>query len=114
MTTRDAATRVRICGALSAPSANASKAIPAVIATCAPDGMPNVSYLSQLQYVDSEHVALSYQFFNKTRQNVLDNPRATLLVVHPVSAARYRRALQYLRTETSGPLFENMKARSAL
>jgi adenylate cyclase len=88
-------------------------AIPASIATCAADGTPNVSYLSQVQYVDSEHVALSYQFFNKTRQNVLDDPRATVLVVHPVTAARYRLKLRYLRTEASGPLFENMKAKLA-
>ncbi|HVY66078.1 MAG TPA: GAF domain-containing protein [Gammaproteobacteria bacterium] len=88
-------------------------AIPAVIATCASDGTPNVSHLSQVQYVDSEHVALSYQFFNKTRQNVLADPRATVLVAHPATAARYRMRLRYLRTETSGPLFENMKAKLA-
>jgi adenylate cyclase len=88
-------------------------AIPAVIATCATDGTPNVSHLSQVQYVDSEHVALSYQFFNKTRQNVLDDPRATVLVVHPATAARYRLSLRYLRTETTGPLFEKMKAKLA-
>jgi adenylate cyclase len=88
-------------------------AIPAVIATCASDGTPNVSNISQVQYVDGEHVALSYQFFNKTRQNVLDDPRATVLVVHPVTAARYRIRLRYLRTETAGPLFEKMKAKLA-
>ena len=87
--------------------------MPAVIATCAPDGAPNVSHLSQVQFVDSEHVALTYQFFNKTRQNVLANPRAKLLVVNPITVARYRLALHYLRTETSGPLFENMKAKLA-
>jgi adenylate cyclase len=88
-------------------------AIPAVIATCAGDGTPNVSHISQVQYVDGEHVALSYQFFNKTRQNVLDDPRATVLVVHPVTAARYRIRLRYLRTEEAGPLFEKMKAKLA-
>lgn len=88
-------------------------AVPAVIATCAPNGVPNVSYLSQVQFVDSEHVALSYQFFNKTRQNVLANPRAKLLVVNPLTAARFRLTLQFLRTETVGPLFENMKAKLA-
>ena len=88
-------------------------AIPAVIVTCAADGTPNVSNLSQVQYVDSEHVALSYQFFNKTRQNVLNDPRATVLVVHPATAVRYRLRLRYLRTEAAGPLFENMKAKLA-
>ena len=88
-------------------------AIPAQMATSSPDGTPNVAYLSQVQYVDDEHVALSFQFFNKTRQNVLANPRATLLLVHPQTAAFYRLHVEYLRTETAGPLFETMKAKLA-
>lgn len=87
--------------------------IPAVMATTAADGMPNVAYLSQVQYVDEHHVALSYQFFNKTRQNVLANPHARLMVTHPATTTRYRLRLEYLRTETSGPLFESMKAKLA-
>jgi len=88
-------------------------AVPSTIATCAPDGTPNVAYLSQVHYVDEEHVALSYQFFNTTRKNILVNPRATVQVVDPVTAAHYRLHLRYLRTETAGPLFENMKAKLA-
>lgn len=88
-------------------------AVPGVMATCAPDGTPNVSYLSHVEYVDREHVALSFQFFSKTRQNVLANPRARVLVTHPVTAARHRLSVHYLRTETSGPLFERMKAKLA-
>ena len=88
-------------------------AVPATVATASPDGTPNVSYVSQVHYVDREHVALSFQFFSKTRENVLANPRATVLVIHPPTAAQYRLALRYLRTETTGPLFESMKARLA-
>jgi adenylate cyclase len=88
-------------------------AVPAVIATCDPQGVPNVSYVSEVHYVDASHVALSYQFFSKTRQNVLCNPRATVLVIHPHSGAQYRLVLRYLRTEQSGPLFESMKAKLA-
>jgi putative methionine-R-sulfoxide reductase with GAF domain len=88
-------------------------AIPAVMATCAADGMPNVAYISQVYYVDEHHVALSFQFFNKTRQNILANPRATVLVIHPQTAAFYRLHIRYLRTETEGPLFEGMKAQLA-
>jgi adenylate cyclase len=87
--------------------------IPGSIATCAADGTPNVTYLSQVEYVDGEHVATSYQFFNKTRQNLLENPLARLLVTHPVTADRYRLLVRYLRTETEGPLFERMKAKLA-
>ncbi len=88
-------------------------AVPAVIATCARDGTPNVSYISEVHYVDAQHVALSYQFFSKTRQNVLENPRATVIVIHPCTGAQYRLAVRYLRTEDSGPLFECMKAKLA-
>ncbi len=88
-------------------------AIPSVVATCAADGTPNVTFISQAYYVDAGHVALSFQFFNKTRENVLANPRTTVLVMNPHSAATYRLTLNYLRTETAGPLFERMKARLA-
>ena len=88
-------------------------AIPAVMATCAEDGTPNVAYISQVYYVDESHVALSFQFFNKTRKNILGNPYAAVLVLHPVTAEFFRLHLQYLRTETHGALFEGMKAQLA-
>lgn len=88
-------------------------AVPCPIATCDADGTPNISYLSQVQYVDREHVALTFQFFNKTRRNVLANPQAQVTVVDPFTYASYRLTLHYLRTETSGPLFERMKAKLA-
>ncbi|WP_306304584.1 pyridoxamine 5'-phosphate oxidase family protein, partial [Methylogaea oryzae] len=87
--------------------------IPGLMATCAPDGMPNVACLSQVEYVDGEHLALSYQFFNTTRGNILANPQARLIVTHPRTGARYRLLLRYLRTETEGALFERMKAKLA-
>ena len=88
-------------------------AIPAVMATCAADGTPNVAYISQVYYVDARHVTLSFQFFNTTRKNILANPVATVLVLHPQTAAFFRLHIRYLRTETAGPLFEQMKAQLA-
>jgi adenylate cyclase len=88
-------------------------AIPSVLATCAPDGTPNVTYVSQVHFVDSSHVAMSFQFFNKTRENILANPRASAIVIHPFTAEQFRLNLEYIRTEESGPLFENMKAKLA-
>lgn len=88
-------------------------AMPAAVATAAPDGTPNVAYASQVHYVDSEHVALSYQFFSKTRENILVHPYAEAQVIEPGSFRHYRLRLHYLRTETAGPLFEYMKAQLA-
>ena len=44
---------------------------------------------------------------------MLENPRATVVVIHPDTGAQYRLAVRYLRTEESGPLFECMKAKLA-
>ncbi|KEA65663.1 Adenylate cyclase [Marinobacterium lacunae] len=87
--------------------------VPCAVATCGADGMPNVTYVSQTMYVDSRHIALSFQFFNKTRENILANPIASVLMMDPYTAARYQLTIHYLKTETSGPLFERMRAKLA-
>jgi adenylate cyclase len=87
--------------------------VPSLVATCAVDGVPNLTYVSQVHYVDRRHVALSFQFFNKTRENILANPQATVYLVDPRTAARYVLRARYLRTETAGGLFERMKAHLA-
>lgn len=87
--------------------------LPSVIATTSVSGEVNVSYLSDVMYIDDAHLALSFQFFNKTRRNILENPYAQVLVLHPVSSEKYRINVQYLRTETEGPLFERMQAKLA-
>lgn len=88
-------------------------AVPSALSTCSLDGIPNIAYLSQVQYVDRNHVATTFQFFNKTRQNILANPYALLKVVDPFNGSGYKLHVRYLRTETSGPLFESMKAKLA-
>jgi adenylate cyclase len=87
--------------------------IPASIATCDDQGLPNVALISQVNYLDSDHVALSYQFFNKTRANILVNPIACVQLLDPATGAVYRLTVHYLRTETSGAIFESMKAKLA-
>ena len=38
--------------------------IPSILATASADGVPNISYLSHVEFVDDAHVALSNQFFS--------------------------------------------------
>lgn len=82
--------------------------IPAVIATCSRDGTPNISYVSQVHYVDPTHVATSFQFFNKTHKNIAEHPFASVMVVDPRHMQAYRLYLQYERSEFAGPLFDSM------
>jgi adenylate cyclase len=85
--------------------------IPAELFTCSSDGIPNAAYLSHVEYVDPEHVALSFQFFNKSRRNVAENPQALVIVLDPDTGQGWSLRLHYVRSETSGPLFERMDLR---
>jgi putative methionine-R-sulfoxide reductase with GAF domain len=84
--------------------------IPSPFATCSPDGVPNVTYMSIVQYVDADRVALSRQFFNKTRANLDANPRGTVRVVDPTTLAQYDLDLEFLHSEAQGQAFEAMRA----
>ena len=53
-------------------------------------------------------MALSYQFFNKTRRNIAENPHAVALIVSPEDFSTYNFSITYDRTESEGPLFDEM------
>lgn len=85
--------------------------IPSILSTCSADGIPNVTYVSQVHLIDDRHVALSHQFLNKTRRNLTENPYACLQFSDPLTFESYRIHVRYDHEETSGPLFESMAAR---
>jgi len=82
--------------------------IPAALSTCAADGTPNISFISQVYYVDEKHVAISFQFFNKTHQNIRQNPFACAVVLDPRTLHAYRFRLRFDHSESTGSLFESM------
>jgi adenylate cyclase len=85
--------------------------IPATLFTCALDGTPNAAFLSHVDYVDPKHVALSFQFFNKSRRNIAENPHALVRLFDPDTSQGWRLRLRYVRSETSGPVFDRMNLR---
>ena len=72
---------------------------PSLIATVDGRGVPNITYVSQVYYLDEHHVALSCQFFNKTRRNLDENPRACVEMIDPLTLQAYRMRLKFLRSE---------------
>jgi adenylate cyclase len=82
-----------------------------MIATCDADGIPNITYLSQAFLLEGERIALSCQFFNKTKKNVLANPFATTQIYDPLTFDAYRVELKYDHAETEGKLFDSMSRR---
>ena len=82
--------------------------IPAVMVTCSAAGVPNTTVISQVYYVDATHVALSFQFFNKTIRNVRENPRAYVVVQDIPRGANWILELEFEHSETQGPIFDAM------
>jgi adenylate cyclase len=85
--------------------------IPATLYTCARDGTPNAAYLSHVDYVDASHVALSFQFFNKSRRNIAENPHAYVRILDPDTGQGWGLRLRYRRSDTTGPVFDRMALR---
>jgi adenylate cyclase len=83
--------------------------IPPVIATCSSSGEPNVTHLSQLFLVDADHIATSNQFFGKTTANLAENPLASVLITDSASYDTFHLDLRFERTETDGPLFDELR-----
>lgn len=84
--------------------------IPPVLATADRAGEPNVVFLSAVYVVDVERIALSNQFMGKSATNLVENPRASLILTDPRSGDEYRLQLAYERTERRGPTFERLRA----
>ena len=82
--------------------------IPLYLATCSKEGVPNVSPVSQVTWVDPGHVAISFQFFNKTVRNVRENRYASILLNDPFKDRRWSIDVEYDHSETEGPIFEAM------
>ena len=85
--------------------------VPAMFFTCDNAGTPNAAFLSHVDYVDPTHVALSFQFFNKSRRNIAENPCALVRVIDPDTRQGYALRLKFVRSETTGPLFDRMYLR---
>jgi hypothetical protein len=85
--------------------------IPATLFTCSRDGVPNAAFISHVEYVGGGKVALSFQFFNKSRKNIDENPNALVRLIDPDTSQGWRLRLRYLRCETSGAVFDRMALR---
>ena len=82
--------------------------IPTCMSTANDQGEPNVTFISQVWYIDEDHLAVSCQFFNKTTRNVRMNPNASIMTTCPQTYATWRVKATYIESQTEGPLYDEM------
>ncbi len=83
--------------------------IPCWVVTCSKDGAPNTTAISETFYVDESHVALSHQFFNKTKRNVSESGFASVSLTDIAGASHWLLQLEFDHSETDGPIFDDME-----
>jgi len=83
--------------------------VPSVMATASASGVPNLTYISQAHFVDDEHLAISWQFFNKTWRNIQENPNCSVVVTAPQNWAMWKINLRFEELLKEGELFDEME-----
>ncbi len=83
--------------------------LPSVITTVSKENIPNLSYISQAHFVDDKHLAISWQFFNKTYKNLQDNPRFSVVVTSPSDFSMWKIDLMYSEFLSEGDLFDELE-----
>ena len=82
--------------------------VPPTLATVSADGIPNITYISHVQYIDDEHLAISRQFFNKSWKNINENPVFMVAVTCPQTCTIWKITLKYQEEKTEGAIFDEM------
>ena len=83
--------------------------VPSVIATASANGIPNLTYISQAHFVNDDHLAISWQFFNKTWRNIHENPNFSVVVTAPKTWAQWKINLRFDELLKEGELFDEME-----
>ena len=77
------------------------------IATCSSEGVSNVVYVGWLKAIDDETVLIADNYFDKTRSNILSNPKMSFVVRDKDKGSfQIKGSVERL---TDGPVFEEMQ-----
>ena len=83
--------------------------LPSVITTVSKENIPNLSYISQAHFIDDKHLAISWQFFNKTYRNLQDNARFSVIVTSPSTFSMWKIDMIYTEFLSEGDLFDELE-----
>jgi len=77
------------------------------VATCNAEGTPNVVYIKCLKVIDDETLLIADNYFHKTRENILGNPKLAFVVRHEEKGSfQIKGSIERL---TEGPMFDEVQ-----
>ncbi len=83
--------------------------IPATIITCSKDGIPNITNIARVWYVDTSHVAIANNMLKKSIRNLHENRFAFIRTMDPSSFQTWEMEAEYIGPCLEGGIFEEMK-----
>lgn len=84
-------------------------AVPATLITSSKEGIPNITNISRIWYVDSNHVAIANHMLKKSVQNLQENPYAFIRTMDTTNFSTWELVLEYIGFRTDGEIFAEMK-----
>lgn len=83
--------------------------VPATLITSNKEGIPNITNISRVWYVDSYHVAVANHMLNKSIRNLRVNPYAFIRTMDTTTFSTWELELEYIGFRTDGDIFQEMK-----
>lgn len=88
--------------------------LPSTLTTCSKNGIPNLTNISRVWYVDEHHVGIANHMLNKSMANVGENPFAFVRIIDHASFATWEMDVEYIGSRTEGTIYEEMKQQHEL
>lgn len=83
--------------------------VPATLITSSKEGIPNITNISRVWYVDSNHVAVANHMLKKSVLNLQENPYAFIRTMDTTSFSTWELELEYIGSRSDGEIFAEMK-----
>lgn len=83
--------------------------VPATLITSSKEGIPNITNISRVWYVDGNHVAVANHMLKKSLHNLQENPYACIRTTDPTNFSTWELELEYIGCRTDGEVFDQME-----
>ncbi|MGG3467031.1 LuxR C-terminal-related transcriptional regulator [Neobacillus pocheonensis] len=83
--------------------------VPATLITSSKQGIPNITNISRVWFVDQEHVAVANHMLNKSIHNLRENGHAFIRTMDTTTFSTWELELEYIGPSTTEKIFAEMQ-----